>query len=560
MTSVQEVEESAATSAAPDVPDTASGAPREGAGGARGAWEGEDAEPEIMTGAGGGTVTGASSRGAAEGPPEEGAGPGGVAGGGGSVTQPHPERRRSPSFERLPFFGPSVEALRRAVFIKECGRGYIVFREAIDPLSSLTKAMSLPSVRQSFSALPLLAWAALAASGVLSRSAFPGGGEAVLPGIDVLLRDSMHLVRAKRVGLVTNQTGVDRKGAASIDRLAEAEGVSLVALFSPEHGIRGKAEAGVRVESGRDPKTGLPIHSLYGSTRKPTEEMLDGIDVLLFDIQDIGTRYYTYIYTMALAMEAAGERGVPFVVLDRPNPIGGERVQGNVLDPKFASFVGMYPIAMRHGMTPGELALLFRGEFGVKAELHVVPMRGWRRSMTFGDTGLPWIAPSPNMPSVESALHYPGLCLFEGTNLSVGRGTARPFQQVGAPWLDGEALAERLGTHALRGVRVEAATFVPDAPGDGKFDGETISGVRLTVVDADAYDPTAAAVATLVEARRLASERWKWRTEHFDRLAGTDRLREGIESGLAPDELRARWKAEREAFEERRRRYLIYEE
>ena len=281
------------------------------------------------------------------------------------------------------------------------------------------------------------------------------------PGVEVLLADSIHLVEGRRAGLVTNHTGIDREGVSTIDLLHRDTRLELVALYSPEHGIRGQAEAGELVDSGVDPRTGLPIHSLYGATRKPTPEMLEGVEVLLFDIQDIGARYYTYVYTMALAMEAAGEAGIPLVVLDRPNPIGGVEVQGNVLDPAFASFVGMYPIPMRHGMTPGELARLFQGEFGVSVELGVAPLSGWSRSDGFGDTGLPWVAPSPNMPSVESARHYPGTCLFEGTNLSVGRGTPIAFQQIGAPWLDGdgagrepERLRHRRG--ALRGGPLRA--------------------------------------------------------------------------------------------------------
>ena len=250
----------------------------------------------------------------------------------------------------------------------------------------------------------------------------------VLPGIDVLLRDSLHLVRGSRAGLITNHTGIDSQGRPSIDRLVEAPDVELVALFSPEHGIRGTEEGGVEIVGGRDPVSGLPVHSLYGETRKPTPEMLADLDILLFDIQDVGARYYTYVSTMALAMEAAGEAGIPFLVLDRPNPIDGVRVQGNVLDPAFSTFVGLYPVPMRHGMTAGELARLYRGEFGVRVDLRVVPAAGWRRSMRFSATGLPWVPPSPNMPSVTSALHYPGTCLFEGTNLSVGRGTDEPFQ------------------------------------------------------------------------------------------------------------------------------------
>lgn len=377
----------------------------------------------------------------------------------------------------------------------------------------------------------------------------PRGDTPVLPGLDVLLLDSLHLVEGRRVGLVTNHTGVDGSGVPGIDRLADRDDLELVALFSPEHGIRGTAEAGELVDHEMDEATGLPIHSLYGETRKPTPEMLQDLEVLLFDIQDIGTRYYTYIYTMALAMEAAGEAGLPFVVLDRPNPIGGRLVQGNLLDPEHASFVGLYPIPMRHGLTPGELARLFQAEFGVRADLHVVPVRGWNRDLLFDETGLPWIPPSPNMPSLESALHYPGTCLFEGTNLSVGRGTDRAFQQVGAPWIDPGILARRMMARGLEGVRFEPVHFTPVSPGDGKFDGVEAGGVRIHVTDAGSYDPTLTGVALLVETRRLSGEDWSWRESHFDRLAGTSALRTGIEAGFEPEALVEGWAAGLRTFE-----------
>jgi uncharacterized protein YbbC (DUF1343 family) len=385
----------------------------------------------------------------------------------------------------------------------------------------------------------------------------------VLPGIDVLLSDSLHLVEGRRVGFVTNHTALDAAGTHAIDRLASHPQVELVALFSPEHGIRGDAEAGVLVDSSVDVATGLPVHSLYGETRKPTPAMLDGIQVLLFDIQDVGTRYYTYVYTMALAMEAAGEAGIPFVVLDRPNPVGGVQVQGNVLDPAFASFVGMYPIPMRHGMTPGELARLYHSAFGVEADLHVVPLEGWTRDMLYPETGLPWRAPSPNMPDLESALHYPGTCLFEGTNLSVGRGTDRAFQQVGAPWLDGEALAgamaARLDAGEFEGVRFEAVRFTPANAGDGKFSGEEVGGVRLVVTDPSTYDPARVGAALLVETRRLSGEAWSWIPSHFDRLAGGDALRTAVEAGESElDRLTATWPGERARFETLRREALLY--
>ena len=378
----------------------------------------------------------------------------------------------------------------------------------------------------------------------------------IRPGIEVLLEDSLHLVAGRRVGLITNQTGVDASGRSSIDRIHEYSDVELVALFAPEHGIRGTADPGARVEDDVDLKTGLPIYSLYGAVRKPTPRMLEGIDILLMDYQDIGARYWTYMSTTTLAMEAAAEQGIAVVVLDRPNPIGGA-VQGNVLDPTFATFVGRYPVAMRHGMTPAELASYYRGEFGIDVELHTVPAEGWLRDMPFAETGLPWIPPSPNMPNVESATHYPGTCLFEGTALSVARGTEAPFQQIGAPWLDGESLAEAMNGYGLTGVRFEPVRFVPSAPSDGKFDGVEVEGVRLVATSPE-YDPTHAAVALLVETHRMSGSRWGWLQAHFDRLAGTDRLRQAIDAGADVEEIVSGWEEDLEKFKRVRELYLIY--
>jgi len=381
---------------------------------------------------------------------------------------------------------------------------------------------------------------------------------AVQPGIESLLADSLHLVRGRRVGLITNHTGIDAEGVSTIDRLFRHPEVHLVALFAPEHGIRGIVEAGERVDFTRDAETGLPIHSLYGATQRPTPAMLEEIDVLLFDILDIGTRYYTYIYTLGLAMEAAGEAGIPFVVLDRPNVIGGELVQGNVLDPAFSSFIGLYPLPIRHGMTPGELSRFYRDRLGISVELRVAPLRGWSRSMGFGDTGLPWLRPSPSMPSEESALHYPGTCLFEGTPFSVGRGTEHAFQQVGAPWIDTEAWKAALDARGFPGVRFERVRFTPEAPGDGKFPEVEVPGIRLHVTDRNRYDPTAVGVAMVVEARRLSGGNWRWRADHFDRLAGTDQLRLGIEAGAEIEELRSEWDAQLHRFQLDRKPALLY--
>lgn len=380
---------------------------------------------------------------------------------------------------------------------------------------------------------------------------------AVRPGLDVFLTDSVHLVQGMRVGLITNHTGLDREGVHGIDRLVAAPEVNLVALFSPEHGIRGEAEAGIEIDSAQDPSTGLRIHSLYGATLKPTPEMLEEVDILLFDIQDVGARFYTYVSTMAKAMEAAGEAGIPLVVLDRPNPIGGVSVQGGVLDPAYSTFVGLYPIPMRHGMTPAELARLFVGEFDIRVDLSVVPVEGWRRDMTFTETGLPWVPLSPNMPSVESATHYPGTCLFEGTNVSVGRGTDVAFQVLGAPWLDGGALVAAMADYDLPGVEFQTHSFTPEAPGDGKFPDETLHGIRLAVTGPD-YNPSRTAVAILKETHAMAGEEWVWHVAHFDRLAGTDELREGLEAGLSLDALVEGWDQELATFLETRAGYLIY--
>lgn len=386
------------------------------------------------------------------------------------------------------------------------------------------------------------------------------------PGNEGLMADSSHLVAGRRVGLITNHTGLTRNQTHAVDHL-RSQDVEIVALFAPEHGIRGTvaepASGGTGdqagwVESGVDEITGLPVRSLYGEALKPTPEMLSDIEVLLFDIQDIGARYYTYVSTMALAMQAAAENGIPFVVLDRPNPISGDLVQGNVLEPEHSSFVGLYPVPMRHGMTAGELARMFNDHFEVGVELHVVPTAGWERDAWFDQTGLPWVNPSPNMPSLESATHYPGTCLFEGTNLSVGRGTPLAFQQIGAPWLDGAVLAERLNAYELAGVRFEAVNFTPEGPHDRKYDGELVNGVRLIATDRNVYDPTLAGVAALIEARRMAGQRWEWRRGHFDRLAGTTRLREQIEAGAQLADATSDWNDEVVAFKQIRARYLLY--
>jgi uncharacterized protein YbbC (DUF1343 family) len=389
-----------------------------------------------------------------------------------------------------------------------------------------------------------------------SGSAAPAQPGTVRPGIEVLLADSASLVRDRRIGLVTNQSGVDASGVSDVVRL-RAAGLRLVALFSPEHGFRGAADPGAAVASSVDSATGLPIYSLYGRTSAPTDAMLAGIDVLLVDLQDAGARYYTYITTTVDVMKAAAARGIPVVVLDRPNPIGGA-VQGNVLEEAHVSAVGRLRVPMRHGLTLGELARLARADLGIPGELVVVPVSGWRRSMALDETGLPFIPPSPNLKTLESLFHYPGLCLFEGTNLSVGRGSDAPFEQVGAPWLDTTAVLADLRRAALPGVRSAGVSFTPARPGDGKYADTLLAGIRLEVTDRATYDPTATAVYILTAIRRRHPREFRWIAKHFDRLAGTTGLREAIESGVDPDAIVRGWEPARREFLARREAVLLY--
>jgi uncharacterized protein YbbC (DUF1343 family) len=391
-------------------------------------------------------------------------------------------------------------------------------------------------------------WAAV------SCAARPEGGPVVRPGIDVLLTDSIHLVRGRRVGLLTNQTGVDRAGTADVDRIVAA-GIDLAAIFSPEHGYRGGLDE-ENIGNAVDSATGAPIYSLYGSVRAPTAEMLEGIDVLLVDLQDIGGRPYTYVSTALLAMRSAAAHRIPVLLLDRPNPIGGAQVQGPVLDTAFASFTGMLPVPMRHGMTLGELVRFGNRVLGIGADLTVVPVAGWRRDMWFDATGLPWVRPSPSMPDLASATHYPGTVIFEATNLSVGRGTPVAFQVIGAPWLDTGAVRAALG--ATAGAAVTDTVFVPDTPPDGKYDGVPLRGLVLRVTDRGGYDPAAVAVALLAAVHARQPDSLTVSPDHLARLIGTDRVWAAIEAGTPAAEIAASWTEALEAFREAAGRDLLY--
>ncbi len=369
------------------------------------------------------------------------------------------------------------------------------------------------------------------------------------------------LFKGKRLGIIANHTSYNSEGKYIVDVFRAMESVRVVALFSPEHGLRGLEEAGKKVENETDPVTGLPVYSLFGKISKPTPQMLADVDVLVFDIQDVGARFYTYLYTMSLAMEAAAENHKRFVVLDRPNPINGVQLEGPVLEPKFATFVGLYPIPVRYGLTVGELAKTINGEGwlakGVKADLTVVPLTGWQRGMWFDDTGLRFIKPSPNMPDVETEALYPGLCLLEGTNFSEGRGTPKPFRQFGAPWIDADALADRLNSLKLPGLQFFATSFTPTS---SKFQNEKCRGVEILLADRTRLEPFWAGVLIVNELYQMYPSNFKWIEKHFDRLCGTATIREAIIARRPLPLLKATWAAECKTFDSMRRKYLFYSE
>jgi uncharacterized protein YbbC (DUF1343 family) len=397
----------------------------------------------------------------------------------------------------------------------------------------------------------------------------------VRTGLDVLLGERIDLLRGRRVGVLCHPASVDRRLIHVVDALVSA-GVRPARLFGPEHGIRGEAQDMIGVAGHRDARTGIPVTSLYGQgvdSLAPAPEDLEDVDVLLVDLQDVGSRYYTFIWTMALCMQSAARAGIAVVVLDRPNPIGGAAVEGGYVEPWAESFVGLGSIPVRHGLTIGEVARLLRAglpwggerfQRAIDVALDIVPMQGWQREAHFDATGLPWILPSPNMPTVETALVYPGLCLLEGTNVSEGRGTTKPFEIFGAPFVDGYQLAERLATHALPGVAFRPLSFRPTFH---KFANQVCGGVQLHVTDRISFRPYLTGVAILCALRDVARASFAWRTERYefvsdrpaiDLLTGGDTIRRGVEAGADPFELRDAWCAAEVDFVERRRDHLIY--
>jgi uncharacterized protein YbbC (DUF1343 family) len=414
------------------------------------------------------------------------------------------------------------------------------------------------------------------------RTAEPAVSAArVKPGVEVFLEKHLDLVRAKRVGLITNPTGTDADLRPTVELFRSNPAIDLVALYSPEHGVRGNAQAGEYVPFYYDETFGLPVFSLYGQSFKPDPGMLEnideymrsfdtqeagkvpqsamvkGIDVLVFDIQDVGTRVYTYIATMAYAMQAAAESGIAFIVLDRPVPVNGVDMEGAVLEyPEFSSFVGLFPIPLRFGMTVGELARLFNDKFLARAaKLTVIPAEGWERAMWFDETGLPWVIPSPNMPTLDTATVYPGLVAIEGTNMSEGRGTTRPFELFGAPWIDGFALAARLNALNLPGVRFREAWFTPWF---SKFQGQLCGGCQVHVIDRSVFRSVATVLHVIRTVKDMYPDDFAFHADYFDKVMGTASIRKALEAGTDVTTILANLQPGLDAFAALRQAYLLY--
>jgi uncharacterized protein YbbC (DUF1343 family) len=403
----------------------------------------------------------------------------------------------------------------------------------------------------------------------------------VILGCENFLENHLDLVRGKRVGLITNPTGVDRKLLSLIDLFYKNPAIDLIALYGPEHGVRGNAQAGEYVPFYRDEKYDLPVFSLYGQSYKrdpgmlrdidahmrtfdtveegkfPEKSMIGGVDVLVFDIQDVGTRIYTYLATMAYCMQACAEHDLEFIVLDRPNPLNGKDIEGPILEyPEFSSFVGLYPIPVRHGMTIAELAQFFNKRFLKKrANLKVIPMQGWRRELWFDQTSLPWIAPSPNMPTLQTAAVYPGQVFLEGTNISEGRGTEKPFELLGAPWIDGPILTKKINQIDLPGITFSEAWFTPTF---SKYNGELCGGTQIHVLDRDIFRPFESSLHIIKIIKDMYPDQFKFHAEYFDKIMGTKLIRHSIEKGMGIEDIAKGYEKQLEEFDKLRRSYLLY--
>ena len=400
---------------------------------------------------------------------------------------------------------------------------------------------------------------------LLSGILFSMNSPEVKAGLDVFLLNHLSMLEGKRVGIITNQTGIASSGEHIVNILSSIEDLSISALYAPEHGIRAGLPDSTKMASYVDKRTGLQVWSLYGDHLKPTQEMLEDVDVLIYDIQDVGARFYTFISTMGLAMEAASEYGKQFIVLDRPNPINGVTIEGPIIEEQFYSFVGQYPIPVRYGMTPGEMAWMIKGEKWMKGmeelDLKVIPMEGWQRTMWFDQTGLPWIKPSPNIPSIFAAAVYPGLCLIEALNLSEGRGTMRPFEQIGAPWINSHKLAETMNFCRLPGIYFKPITFtpvtLPHAAPWNKYRDQDVNGLNLIITDRERLRPLQVMVHLLVALKKHYPAELELR-KNLERLIGIPSFRRSIENLRSPEEILAEWEPGIQAFEKARQKYLLY--
>jgi uncharacterized protein YbbC (DUF1343 family) len=385
----------------------------------------------------------------------------------------------------------------------------------------------------------------------LAKAKRSGHAARVQTGLDVLESQKFVPLRGKHIGLITNHTGLDAEGRSTIEILGHAAGVRLVALFSPEHGLAGRRDE--RISSSKDPTTGLPVYSLYGDTLRPSEEMLEGIDTLVFDIQDAGVRFYTYTTTMAYCMEEAAKRHIAFFVLDRPNPLGGEIVEGPMLDADKTNFVGYFPLPVRYGLTIGELAQLFNAENHIGADLHVIPMKNWHRNYFFESTGMKWIPPSPNLRTFKGAVLYPGLEILQNAGVSVGRGTQTPFEEFGAPWLNGDEVASALNDRHLPGLHFVAQPFIPVS---GLYSGQRCGGVAVRITDRFAARPMRMGLEIAAVLRKLFPQQFD--PAKVLLLTGNAGTVQQLQSGVAAEKIVASWSAELAAFEQVRRKYFLY--
>jgi len=387
----------------------------------------------------------------------------------------------------------------------------------------------------------------------------------VFLGLEVIRKQNFLPVKGRTIGLVVNPASLDSELSSAVEIFLKASGVKVGAIFGPQHGIRGETQDNmIEWEGFRDKQTGLPVYSLYGKTREPLREMMEGIDGLVIDLPDVGARYFTFVWTLALCLRACKKYGKACVVLDRPNPINGVAMEGPVLDPRFSSFVGLYPLPLRHGMTMGEIACYLNREFNIGCDLTVVPLEGWQREMWFDETSLPWVMPSPNMPTPDTAIVYPGMCLLEGTTISEGRGTTRPFEIFGKPGVDPDELVKRLTGEDLPGVKFRPLYFQPMFQ---KHQGELCGGAQIHVTDRNRFLPVLTGVAVIRTIYHLYPESFSWKQPPYeyeeeklpiDILAGTDELRSQIEHGCSVEEIARSWQKKLELFREARKPYLLY--